>query len=192
RVCGYVFKRGDIAWNCRDCQSDGTCVQCDACFRRADHTGHEVHFHRTAQASNNTIQSKFLGCCDCGDVEAWDARGCCPRHGPADVDVDPMAALPVALRASAAAVTEEAVELLRLVVITAPLDGPLRKGKRHLCSVIPQIPTNPWLAEVEAGSAGGEKGGEGSRQPAAPPTVLDVRLHNDDINSFDKVITTLR
>lgn len=45
RVCGYVFKRGDIAWNCRKCQVDSTCVQCDACFRRSDHTGHPVR-HR--------------------------------------------------------------------------------------------------------------------------------------------------
>lgn len=44
RVCGYVFKRGDIAWNCRRCQVDSTCVQCDACFRRSDHTGHPVRF----------------------------------------------------------------------------------------------------------------------------------------------------
>lgn len=42
RVCGYVFKRGDIAWNCRKCQVDSTCVQCDACFRRSDHVGHPV------------------------------------------------------------------------------------------------------------------------------------------------------
>ncbi|CAN0561831.1 unnamed protein product, partial [Ectocarpus sp. 12 AP-2014] len=70
RVCGYVFKRGDIAWNCRKCQVDSTCVQCDACFRRSDHTGHPVYFHRTAPG----------GCCDCGDEEAWAEEGCCSRH----------------------------------------------------------------------------------------------------------------
>merc|ERR1719162_1012010 len=47
RPCGYVFKRGDIAWNCRTCQTDSTCVLCDDCFRGSDHTGHEVFFHRT-------------------------------------------------------------------------------------------------------------------------------------------------
>ena len=47
RPCGYVFKHGDIAWNCRSCQSDPTCVQCDSCFNQSDHTGHDVLFHRT-------------------------------------------------------------------------------------------------------------------------------------------------
>lgn len=47
RPCGYVFKRGDIAWNCRTCQTDPTCVICDDCFRDSDHEGHEVYFHRT-------------------------------------------------------------------------------------------------------------------------------------------------
>ena len=65
-----MFKPGDIAWNCRTCQSDPTCVQCDPCFRRSDHEGHEVFFHRTSPG----------GCCDCGDDEAWEWGGCCERH----------------------------------------------------------------------------------------------------------------
>ncbi|KAL7473331.1 hypothetical protein ACHAXS_013787 [Conticribra weissflogii] len=70
--CGYVFRRGDIAWNCRTCQTDATCVLCDRCFRESDHEGHEVFFHRTTPG----------GCCDCGDREAWRVEGCCPRHRP--------------------------------------------------------------------------------------------------------------
>ena len=31
RACGHVFAAGDIAWNCRTCQKDNTCVLCDAC-----------------------------------------------------------------------------------------------------------------------------------------------------------------
>ena len=73
RPCGYIFKRGDIAWNCRTCQTDSTCVLCDNCFRSSDHTGHDVFFHRTTPG----------GCCDCGDAEAWKPEGCCPRHRPA-------------------------------------------------------------------------------------------------------------
>jgi Proteolysis_6 C-terminal/Putative zinc finger in N-recognin (UBR box) len=72
RPCGYVFKRGDIAWNCRTCQTDSTCVICDKCFRQSDHDGHEVFFHRTTPG----------GCCDCGDAEAWKVEGCCPLHRP--------------------------------------------------------------------------------------------------------------
>lgn len=72
RPCGYIFRRGDIAWNCRTCQTDTTCVLCDTCFRNSDHTGHDVLFHRTSPG----------GCCDCGDIEAWKADGCCPVHRP--------------------------------------------------------------------------------------------------------------
>mmetsp|Transcript_26458 Transcript_26458/g.74018 ORF Transcript_26458/g.74018 Transcript_26458/m.74018 type:complete len:3261 (+) Transcript_26458:550-10332(+) len=72
RPCGYVFKSGDIAWNCRTCQTDSTCVICDTCFRNSDHEGHEVYFHRTTPG----------GCCDCGDAEAWKFEGCCDAHRP--------------------------------------------------------------------------------------------------------------
>ena len=70
--CGYIFKLGDIAWNCRTCEVDSTCVQCDAYFRRSDHEGHEVFFHRTTPG----------GCCDCGDEEAWADAGCCDLYRP--------------------------------------------------------------------------------------------------------------
>jgi hypothetical protein len=72
RPCGYVFRPGDIAWNCRTCQTDSTCVLCDKCFHASDHEGHEVFFHRTNPG----------GCCDCGDIEAWRLEGCCPFHRP--------------------------------------------------------------------------------------------------------------
>jgi hypothetical protein len=72
RPCGYVFRTGDIAWNCKTCQHDNTCVLCDECFQKSDHTGHEVTFHKTSPG----------GCCDCGDLEAWKAEGCCPLHRP--------------------------------------------------------------------------------------------------------------
>lgn len=62
-ICGKIFKKGDIVWTCRQCGKDGTCVQCDACFRKSKHEGHEVYFHRSSNDSS--------GCCDCGDVEAW-------------------------------------------------------------------------------------------------------------------------
>lgn len=62
-VCGAVFKKGDIVWTCRQCGKDTTCVQCDPCFRKSDHSGHEVYFHRASGDSS--------GCCDCGDAEAW-------------------------------------------------------------------------------------------------------------------------
>ena len=45
-VCGVVFKKGEIVWTCRSCAKDTTCVQCDACFRKSVHVGHEVRHVR--------------------------------------------------------------------------------------------------------------------------------------------------
>jgi hypothetical protein len=59
-MCGKPIKKGDILWSCRQCGSDSTCVQCDACFKLSDHTNHDVYFHRSNDGG---------GCCDCGDTE---------------------------------------------------------------------------------------------------------------------------
>jgi len=29
-LCGYIFKNGDLAFNCRTCQIDSTCVLCQS------------------------------------------------------------------------------------------------------------------------------------------------------------------
>jgi len=76
RPCGYVFQRNDIAWNCRTCQTDSTCVLCESCYQNSDHEGHDVYFHRTSPG----------GCCDCGDAEAWRVEGCCSLHRPRDMN----------------------------------------------------------------------------------------------------------
>ena len=87
-VCGVVFKKGEIVWTCRTCAKDPTCVQCDTCFRKSNHEGHEVYFHRSSGRG---------GCCDCGDPEAWSAAGnCCDHHShaPNFSDMDPSTTLP--------------------------------------------------------------------------------------------------
>ena len=71
RVCQHPFKKNDIVWVCRTCQSDETCVLCHQCFTNSNHEGHDVAFYH-AQAG---------GCCDCGDPDAWDPAGFCPLHG---------------------------------------------------------------------------------------------------------------
>ena len=38
-LCGYVFREGDIAYNCRTCQADPTCVLCQPCFEDSNHEG---------------------------------------------------------------------------------------------------------------------------------------------------------
>ena len=45
--CGKLFGEGDLAYKCRTCQTDLTCVICQDCFLASDHTGHEVTFHNT-------------------------------------------------------------------------------------------------------------------------------------------------
>ncbi|KAF1331626.1 E3 ubiquitin-protein ligase ubr2, partial [Globisporangium splendens] len=83
RMCAYEFKPGDIAWNCRVCQVDETCVMCNDCFISSDHDDHEVFFYYTHSG----------GCCDCGDTEAWAPEGFCTSHKGAQ-DADPLRFLP--------------------------------------------------------------------------------------------------
>lgn len=71
QVCQYPFRVNDIVWVCRTCQQDDTCVLCHDCFTHSDHTNHDVLFYHATSG----------GCCDCGDPDAWDPMGFCPRHG---------------------------------------------------------------------------------------------------------------
>ncbi|KAG1706018.1 hypothetical protein DVH05_002580 [Phytophthora capsici] len=75
-LCGYLFQRNDIVFNCKTCQSDETCVLCLKCFQNGNHEGHDVFFHRTSPG----------GVCDCGDSEAWAPDGFCVYHGQRDGD----------------------------------------------------------------------------------------------------------
>jgi len=71
KVCQHPFKKNELVWVCRTCQSDETCVLCHSCYQNSCHEGHDVSFYH-AQAG---------GCCDCGDPEAWDPKGFCHLHG---------------------------------------------------------------------------------------------------------------
>ncbi|TMW57161.1 hypothetical protein Poli38472_003086 [Pythium oligandrum] len=104
RMCAYEFKPGDIAWNCKACQVDETCVMCNDCFIASDHDGHEVFFYYTHSG----------GCCDCGDPEAWAPEGFCTHHRGAQ-DVDPLLFYPPGLVIDSRA---SLTEVLRLVLQT--------------------------------------------------------------------------
>eukprot|EP01031_Cornospumella_fuschlensis_P039827 gene39827-48495_t len=86
QVCQYQFKTNDIVWICKQCQKDDTCVLCNRCYQASDHTGHEVYFYHSAAG----------GCCDCGDVDAWNPSGFCTMHGKRSSD--PISFLPPQLR----------------------------------------------------------------------------------------------
>lgn len=216
RPCGYVFRRGDIAWNCRTCQTDGTCVLCDECFRNSDHKGHDVLFHRTSPG----------GCCDCGDPEAWAVEGCCDKHRPisssdgavdsAEVD-DDFEAVRVSLRGRQEG--EEGVKALpeRLssalgVVIGAAVECCVKAvdGAGKGCD--PSQWRQRWAEEVCRIWAGCTEDEdyyyvndgksrkiynmkeflEGNENPPFPQEYrLHLRLHNDDVHTFEEVIDAL-
>ncbi len=54
---------GDLCWNCRTCQTDPTCVQCDACFQNSDHTGHDVYFHHASPVRACEWMYVYMGMC---------------------------------------------------------------------------------------------------------------------------------
>ncbi|KAL3924864.1 MAG: hypothetical protein SGILL_000787 [Bacillariaceae sp.] len=226
RPCGYVFKRGDIAWNCRTCQTDSTCVICDNCFRDSNHDGHEVYFHRTTPG----------GCCDCGDAEAWKVEGCCENHrpqvdeetesGPASEDPEEAVRmairgrkdgvetlqnlptkLPPKLAAALGVVIGAAVRCLVQAVDGAgtgadPVQWELRwadeaakiwnatmnqedyhKTRNSLATASPQYrwkTPNDFIAESPLHC-----------KSLPSKYTLQLRLHNDDVHTFDEVIDAL-
>ena len=211
RPCGYVFKRGDIAWNCRTCQTDSTCVICDNCFRNSNHDGHEVYFHRTSPG----------GCCDCGDAEAWKVEGCCDNHRPqtnsmveTSMDdpeeavrmalqgrkdgIETLASAPTALPPKFAAalgtVIGAAVNCLVQAVDGAGVGADPVQWKMRWADEAAKISNNVCRKEDYNRT-------ESTITPAvfldaSSPTLpqgyrLHLRLHNDDVHTFDEVIEAL-
>lgn len=213
RPCGYVFKRGDIAWNCRTCQTDSTCVICDKCFRNSTHDGHEVYFHRTTPG----------GCCDCGDAEAWKLEGCCDDHRPqsdttVEISVDDpeeavrMAeqgqkdgidilnnaptALPPKFAAALGTVIGAAVQCLVQAVDGAGTGADPVQWKMRWADEASKI----WNAAVYNEDYSRSKNARYTPssflqnelpQPFPQNYRLHLRLHNDDVHTFDEVIDAL-
>jgi hypothetical protein len=212
RPCGYVFKRGDIAWNCRTCQTDSTCVICDKCFRNSKHDGHEVYFHRTTPG----------GCCDCGDAEAWKLEGCCDAHRPEADDAvecsgddpeeavrmavkgrqegiitltDMPTALPPKFAAALGAVVGAAVNCLVQAVDGAGIGADPSQWNLRWMDEAARI----WNAADKNEDYSRSKSSvtpnafAGSESPQALPQNyrLHLRLHNDDVHTFDEVIDAL-
>ncbi|PHU06848.1 E3 ubiquitin-protein ligase PRT6 [Capsicum chinense] len=72
-VCGAIWGDNDIAYRCRTCEHDPTCVICVPCFRNGNHKDHDYSIIYTGG-----------GCCDCGDVTAWKRDGFCSKHKGAE------------------------------------------------------------------------------------------------------------
>ena len=78
-VCAKPLKAGDVAWKCEDCEKDSTCIICQDCFHKSDHTGHRVW-----------LKTNVGGCCDCGDPDAWEEKGFCSDHKGFGASIDSM------------------------------------------------------------------------------------------------------
>lgn len=208
RPCGYVFKRGDIAWNCRTCQTDSTCVICDTCFTNSNHEGHEVYFHRTTPG----------GCCDCGDAEAWAIDGCCSDHRPASTSMEEVSATDVEEAVRMASKGQE--DGLRTL-----LQGPTALPPKLAATlgVVIGAAVNCLVQAVDGSGIGADPVQWKTRWAddacrilngvchdeeysiLQQPTVttlhslgqmdcsnkLNLRLHNDDVHTFDEVIEAL-
>lgn len=207
RPCGYVFKRGDIAWNCRTCQADNTCVICDECFRHSDHEGHEVFFHRTQPG----------GCCDCGDIEAWDQQGCCPQHTPAKTCIPVTTMEDEAVKSSQVALEEGqgvvrsclgqsmAGSALGIVIgmavqtIVEAMDGAgigcdviqwTKRWSDEIRKIHDKAPYDEDYFSTEQQPAA-ESLASAKNLPLPQNYKLHLRLHNDDVHTFDEVIDAL-
>ena len=62
-VCGTVWGQNGVAYRCRTCESDPTCVICVPCFQNGNHKDHDYSILETGG-----------GCCDCGDATSHFAR----------------------------------------------------------------------------------------------------------------------
>jgi hypothetical protein len=214
RPCGYVFCRGDIAWNCRTCQTDATCVICDECFRNSNHEGHEVYFHRTTPG----------GCCDCGDVEAWCLEGCCHAHRPTEPatptavvlleQYDPMEAvrssqrgyqealetlqksdLPPRLLAALGVVIGAAVQCLLTTVDSSGISADYVQWKWRWADEAAKVHNGVVHNQeycVKSGPFVSPTAFLGDNAQTLPEGYrLTLRLHNDDVHTYDEVIDAL-
>ena len=220
RPCGYVFRRGDIAWNCRTCQYDSTCVLCDKCFHNSDHEGHEVYFHRTSPG----------GCCDCGDIEAWKSEGCCPLHRPKEsksdsqmddhlsklisenLDNDVFEAFKASLRgradgelyvqnflspklaAALGVVIGAAIQTIVSAVDGSGIGADIVQWKRRWADQIRKITDRRAFDEeyvLSTKKSSASTIGEAIQLPFPARFNLHLRLHNDDVHTYDEVIEAL-
>jgi len=113
RVCQYAFKKNDIVWVCRTCQSDETCVLCHECFSNSNHEGHDVSFYHASAG----------GCCDCGDADAWSPSGFCHKHGPKKKSKDGDSSLSIGAEPSVLGSVHAIADYLVEVVQSGVEDG---------------------------------------------------------------------
>ncbi|TFK28429.1 hypothetical protein FA15DRAFT_584399 [Coprinopsis marcescibilis] len=173
RPCGYIFKKGESCYRCKDCALDDSCVMCARCFHATDHTDHSVSFFIAQQPG---------GCCDCGDEESWRRNMNCSLH-PYPTSTGPLSIPPGPLTNDLPPVSP--------VVQTLPQtlrDSMARTIGYALDFLLDTLDYSPDEITVPANEA------DLRLQPSADPMMKDmycVVLWNGDKHTFDEVKTVI-
>eukprot|EP00981_Chlorochromonas_danica_P005021 scaffold1001_cov188-Ochromonas_danica.AAC.10 len=180
-VCGHVFKKGELVWTCRQCAKDPTCVQCDPCFRRSNHQGHEVYFHR---ASGNGT-----GCCDCGDNEAWSSHGHCLDHNHTNTTSNTTSNTTTSTASSSSSSSSSSSEELHNPAKELPND--LQRGLRAVLKGINSFFVSYLTAYVRSFESFDHNEYIQKMRLYSPMEKIVASLHNDDVHTFQDVIQAL-
>ncbi|KAI0757474.1 hypothetical protein C8Q80DRAFT_103676 [Daedaleopsis nitida] len=189
RPCGYIFKKGESCFRCKDCALDDSCVLCSRCFEATDHTDHNVSFFIAQQSG---------GCCDCGDVEAWRQPINCPYHPHTPETADYISSFEARTllntpRPHPKTLTGQDIPSVRNYPYRASVPPELRESIARtigyaLDFVLDTLDSSPDETIVPVGEA------DLRLQPSGDPLMNDlfaVVIWNDDKHSFDEVIELL-
>ncbi|KAI0307463.1 hypothetical protein B0F90DRAFT_1828673 [Multifurca ochricompacta] len=174
RPCGYIFKKGESCFRCKDCALDDSCVLCSRCFHATDHTDHNVSFFIAQQSG---------GCCDCGDVGAWRIPIECPYHPPG---TETTASLVAYAAEHSPILWGRDIPPVQNYPHRVPVPPELRDSMTHF--VLETLDYSPDETSVPTGEA------DLRLQPSADPMMKDhycVVLWNDEKHSFTEVIDLL-
>lgn len=179
-VCGKVWKEDTLAYKCKTCERDPTCVICVECFREGDHTGHDFSVLRTSG-----------GCCDCGDPQAWRPGGFCRHHpGTSSEHVDPSASIDPVLRRNIMGALQAVAERLLYFCLSGYQDAHRLHYDVPLARELLE-----WLLQIaECGDGFRRLISKCLTDPSEwPPTALVVRQERVDMSkvSWLRVILSL-
>ena len=168
--CGRLFSSNEIVYRCSTCGVDPTCVMCSRCYDDKAHPGHEVMFYSSSGRG---------GCCDGGDPEAWLTSAPAILRGiKKQTTSDPELPAPLA---------DTATQLFR-----ACFGFTLRllADTLHAFDPLPQA-LDRWDAERGHADAAGSPG---AQEPSMDTqrSSMRVRVHNDDVHTFEHVIAALQ
>ncbi|CAB10108.1 ubiquitin-protein ligase E3 (UBR family) Ubr11 [Schizosaccharomyces pombe] len=165
KVCGHVFRAGEVIYRCKNCGLDNTCVLCAPCFHATNHEGHETHV---------SISTSYSGICDCGDPEAWNVDLNCKIHNVPDDEEQkkPEEVIPLELQHSIRTTIHILLDFILDVFSCSPVN---LKAQSTVGSI---------LADEEASRLSSAKYGVADR----PCNVFRVMLWNDEVHTFDAVV----